>query len=383
VSYSFEFLEPTQVGLEINQPMRAQAWQESRMFATASSRWNAYLNQVCLQTVLEWLREDYDPQATALPNLAALSSYWEVVNGSVIALAGRRLVLMPSETIDSDELRVPQEWVDIPSWAGDYYVSVQINEDEGWVQLQGFVTHRQLKERGQYEWSDRAYCLDHSDLIADFGALWVSRQLAPQEVTQAETSAIAPLSTVQAEQLIERLGNPTVVTPRLAIPFEPWAALVSHGGWRQNLAERRRGLPEQRSLLQWLRTGVSTLAQQSGWGQVEFQLAGGRGEPTGVGRALCRQLTIADQPYELLVSQVETQPNAWRFTLRSLVAGGLIPAGFALRLLTEDLQPFEGNEDVTAALAESLFIEVALEPGEGVVWEISPLPSGYEREILR
>ncbi|HEY9642421.1 MAG TPA: DUF1822 family protein [Coleofasciculaceae cyanobacterium] len=388
MSYSFESLEPTQVGLEIDETLRARAWQESRAFATAASRWNAYLNQLCLQTVLAWLREEYDPQAAVFPHRAALTSYWEVVNGAAIAFAGRRLILIPCEAIEVDELRVPQEWVDIPSWVGDYYGAIQVNEDEGWVQFKGFVTHRQLKERGQYEWNDRVYCVDQSDLIADFGALWVSRQLAPQEITQVATPAIAPLpTTMQANHLIERLGHPAVVMPRLAIPFEPWAALMAHGGWRQKIAERRRGLPEQRSLLQWLQTGVSTLAQQAGWGQVEFQqAAGARGEASGLGRALSRPLTIADQPYELLVSPVaaeEAEPHAWRFTLRSLAAGGLIPAGFVLRLLTEDLQPFEGNEDIATAAVESLFIEVALEPGEGIVWEITPLPEAYEQEILR
>jgi hypothetical protein len=32
---------------------------------------------------------------------------------------------------------------------------------------------------------------------------------------------------------------------------------------------------------------------------------------------------------------------------------------------------------------EQLYIEVALEPGEGIVWEIEPLPDNYDREILK
>ena len=35
-------------------------------------------------------------------------------------------MLIPSEAIDDSELEVPQEWVDIPSWAADYYLAVQI-----------------------------------------------------------------------------------------------------------------------------------------------------------------------------------------------------------------------------------------------------------------
>jgi len=367
--------------LEIEAPM--PSWQRSQGLGTDASRWNGYLNRLCLHTILDWLRQDYDARAAALPNAAALDSFWELVNGTAIALAGRRLILIPSEAIDADELRVPQEWVDIPSWAGDYYGAVQVDIDEGWMQLNGFATHRQLRQ-GRYEESDRTYCLEDSDLIADFGVLWVSQQLAPQEITRALIQDLATLQTTQAENLIDRLGNPAVVNPRLVIPFEQWGALVQHGGWRQRLAERRQGLPEQRSLIQWLRSGVSTLAQQAGWGQVEFQpsVAGARGEATSGGIALTRQLNIAELPYELMVAPMTIEANTWRFTLRSLTTGGSIPAGFVLRLLTEDLQPFEGNEDRAEAAIDALFIEVALEPNEGLVWEVEPTPEGYDREIL-
>ena len=62
---------------------------------------------------------------------------------------------------------------------------------------------------------------------------------------------------------------------------------------------------------------------------------------------------------------------------------GLIPAGFKLRLLTEDLLPFEGNEDSANTEVEQLYVEVTLEPGEGIVWEVEPIPEAYDREILR
>ena len=80
---------------------------------------------------------------------------------------------------------------------------------------------------------------------------------------------------------------------------------------------------------------------------------------------------------------VDLANNVWRFELSSLAPGGLIPTGVTLRLLTEDLQPFENNEDTATAPVEQLYIEVALESGEGIVWEIEPTPEDYDREILR
>jgi hypothetical protein len=69
--------------------------------------------------------------------------------------------------------------------------------------------------------------------------------------------------------------------------------------------------------------------------------------------------------------------------LRHLTVGLTIPSGFKLRLLTEDLQPFPDNKAVATTAVESLFIDVALEPGEGIVWEIEPLRENYDRKILR
>jgi len=56
------------------------------------------------------------------------------------------------------------------------------------------------------------------------------------------------------------------------------------------------------------------------------------------------------------------------FELRNSSVGEPIPHGFKLRLLTEDLQPFENNEATATKPVDKLYIQVALEPGEGLVW---------------
>jgi hypothetical protein len=191
----------------------------------------------------------------------------------------------------------------------------------------------------------------------------------------------------QAENLIARLGNLDVINPRLAVPFVLWGALLEHGGWRQRLYHHRLGDPEQWSIFQWLQSGVSEVAKQIGWEQVGWQpsLAAARGTiqiPSVV--FLSRHLAIAGQQYELrVIPQGKPEDRIWRFELRNASMGERIPGGFKLRLLTENLQAFEGNEDVATTAVNLLFVEVALEPGEGLVWEIEPKPENYDREILR
>lgn len=383
MTFDSALFDPIQLCLNIDPETQSQAWQHSQTFATSTSQWNAYLNQLCLETLLPCLREDA-PRANAVPSRAALANIWELMNGSAVAWADRRLVLIPTETIDLEEIRIPQEWVDIPNWAADYYLAVQVNPDDAWVRVAGFITHRQLKQRAQLDPNDRTYCVDGLDLIPDLSVLWVTQQLQAVEPTRATVPEVSNLSATEANNLIQRLGNPTVVNPRLAIPFDRWAALLSHSGWRQRLAEQRRGLFEQRSPLQWLQAGISSFAE--GWGRVDYQIGAAAARSTEVTNptaAVSRQITIADQRYELQVAPVDLAANIWRFELSSLTSTGLIPTGFTLRLLTEDLQPFTGNEDTAVSPVDRLYIEVALEPGEALVWEIEPTPEAYDREILR
>ncbi|MBV8884006.1 MAG: DUF1822 family protein, partial [Chroococcidiopsidaceae cyanobacterium CP_BM_RX_35] len=299
----------------------------------------------------------------------------------------KRLVLVPTETIDLSELRVPREWVDIPSWVADYYMAVQVNPDDGYVKIWGYTTHQQLKANGSYDLGDRTYYLGEDDLIQDLNVLWVMRQLNLEELTRREVAPLPALPLAQAENLLRRLGNPGLVMPRLAVPFELWGALLDNGNWRQSLHHRRQGVAEPWSIPQWLQSGVSEVAQQLGWGKVQFQPSpvGARGAEQTANNpdVLSRRMTIAGQQYELrIIPQGPSENRIWRFELRS-PTGDRIPSGFKLRLLTEDMQPFENNEDIATTAVDRLFVEVFLEQGEGLVWELEPIPDNYDREILR
>ncbi len=379
MSFNSALFKLDQLYLEI--PERAH---QTAAYSTAGARWRASLNQFTLDAFLPWLQEEYAPEARSWLNPATLPTVWEFVNGTAIAFDNVRMVLIPSDAIDTDELRVPQEWLDIPAWAADYYVAMQINPDEGWMRVLGYTTHHRLKTQGNYDPSDRAYTLSEDSLFQDLNILWLARELGANDVLRAEVAALPSLPATQATNLIERLSDPTIVFPRQAIPFPLWGALLEHGGWRKRLYQWRQGMPEQWSISQWLQSGVSMLAEQIGWHQVERQPAiVFRSLPTTV---LTRQLSIAGNSYQLNITPLpeHTTPeaSAWRFELRSSDSTGRIPSGFKLRLLTEDLQPFEHNQDEAVEPVEVLSVEVLITPHEGLVWEVEPMPDGCDREIL-
>ncbi|MBD3885418.1 DUF1822 family protein [Phormidium tenue FACHB-886] len=220
--------------LEITQEIHTESWQQSQTLQ--GNRWQAYLNQVCLQTVLDWLQEKYGSEVR-VGDPAGVPPLWEIVNGSVLVLGEIRLVLVPTEAIDHLEFRVPQEWIDIPSWVGDYYLAIEVDTDERSLNLWGYTTHQALKTTASYDPIDRTYCLEGSQLFADLNGLWVLYQLAT-EPTRAPISSLPPLTAAQAERLIEQLAPPTLILPRLELPFPEWGALLEQD-WRQQLCQAR------------------------------------------------------------------------------------------------------------------------------------------------
>ncbi len=379
-----DFIKPNQVYLEIPPSLAALA----SSYATAGAQQRAWMNQIGLEVFQLWLEEEFNLTTQVYPNAASLPSIWEVVNGTALTFDQRRLVLLPTVAIAVDELRVPQEWVDIPGWAADVYISLQVDPDQSWVCITGYCTHQQLKTGGVYETSDRTYCMDADDLLQDINSLLISHQLetsaALKTAFRSEVAPLPHLSQAEATSLIERLGNSRVVFPRRAVPFQQWGAVFSHGGWGQALYNRRQGLSDRDSVMQWIQAGVSGFAQQLGWQRQQFVLTlpGSRNRSLATG--IVRSLMIADKSYELRVFSLDRSgAPVWRVELRSATSGGTIPVGFKLRLLTEDLQSMENNEHVATTEVESLYIDVVLEPGESFVWEIEPLPAGCDREILR
>lgn len=384
---------PTHLVLELEQATIDQAWLQSSKCASAASRWQNYLNQVVLNVFLPWLQTEEDATAQVGFSQTAQADIWEVVNGTAIAIKDAKLVLIPTESDDLSELRVPQEWVDVPQWTADYYLAVQVNVDAGYVRVWGYTTQQKLKNEGDFSYSDRTYSLTEEQLISDISALWVARELCPDEVTQTAIEPIGSLAPGKAESLIERLGSQSQLLPRLAVPFTTWGALLQNPSWCHRLATRRRGTASKTPVMQWFKQGMANMTAEFGWRQIELTLSGegAKGvvtsDPTTEATTvpdfgLAKKIAIANQDYELKILPL-AEVGAWKLELCSITPGCMIPTGYKLRLLTEDLQAFEDNEDIATEAEEYLSLEVDVEPGESLIWQIEPTPDNYQQEILQ
>lgn len=182
---TFLFAEPTQLWLEISPQDQSSAWEQSQSLCQSVSRWRAYINQLCRETFISYLKEEYPQETIPRINLGTLLSLWDVVNGSFVTMGDKKFILVPTEASDDEELSVPQEWMDIPSFVGDYYLAVQVNPDEQWIRIWGYTTHEKLKNQGHYDPIERSYSLDKDDLTEDINVLWLAQELCPQETIRA------------------------------------------------------------------------------------------------------------------------------------------------------------------------------------------------------
>lgn len=208
-------------------------------YSNPASYRNAYMNLICLQAFLNWVKDNPDIHDTPnpWPSIEALPSLWEFINGTMISFGNRRIVLIPSDALDTEELSVPQEWVDIPLWGVDYYIGVQVNEEKNWLQFWGYTSHRLLKTKGVYDPIYRHYDLDRDFVLTDIDLLWVALSLDLQE-----TKPLVSLPEINPEVVqsnIEQLSKPLPYSPRLELAFSQWSAIMAQDEWRQHLYHHR------------------------------------------------------------------------------------------------------------------------------------------------
>ncbi len=231
---------PERLWLEISDQAQEHAWRLSKQksYTHTNASWNAYLNNLCLHVFSAWLKEDPDFRETVNVWLddEQLASVWEVVNGTMLTIGDTKLVLIPSDKSNFQELRIPQEWVDIPNWASNYYLAVQLNLEERWFGVWGYTTHQQIRKEAKYDSLDQTYSLNVEDLITDLNVMWVAREVCPVEKLEVEPLSI---SSTQVEKLLEQLSKFMFYSPRLDVPFEMWGALLAVEEYRQRLYQLR------------------------------------------------------------------------------------------------------------------------------------------------
>ncbi|MDY6786153.1 MAG: DUF1822 family protein [Cyanobacteriota bacterium] len=272
--------DPDSLWLKCPIPLQKEAWDKSLNHSSSTARNRAYINFLCLNTLLPWLEDWFEEEQSVTLQVfqeESLSSFWEVVNGTAIDIGGTRLILLPSETTDLEQFCIPQEWVNIPSWQGDYYLAIQINleqKDYFWIRIWGLAPYSTLKSLGNYDESECVYSIEQDYLYKSFTKTLLDVKPAQQRAKRGNRKL--DLSPNLAEYLLQQLGDREVYFPRLVVQseskFDLWEALLANPKWREELYLRRTGqwsldraLPP---LHQWFETNNPEIVQDlkvAGW----------------------------------------------------------------------------------------------------------------------
>ncbi len=163
-----------------------------------------------------------------------LSSMSEFIDGYAIQIGEIRLVIIPSTCIDANEIQVPREWVDIPGWQADYYLGLEIDEDNSYIRAFGWTTHRRLKKQAALDAHFHSYFMNSEDIIDDIAVLLLSLEDQIQE--RAAIDKLPSLSpTFNIESIINKKVG--VAMSRLLLPFDKWAAVWANDELRTELYE--------------------------------------------------------------------------------------------------------------------------------------------------
>ncbi|MEL6554643.1 MAG: DUF1822 family protein [Cyanobacteria bacterium J06621_11] len=238
---SLDLNNPVQPTLELLPSL--DLWQRCEQLLEPDARWQIYLHQLAESALIKWFEHEVAPseiETSVVPSVqpwptANACDVWHVVEGLALTIGASRIVVILSESIDAAELRVPQEWVDLPTWVGDYYLAAQVDVDEQRLSLWGYATHLQLKTEGAYDCDSRTYLLNDVSLVEDFSVFQAARQLVPR--CRASLAALPTVSALQATNLQSRLAS--VPEPRLEVPFAQWGALLSDRTWRDAFYKQR------------------------------------------------------------------------------------------------------------------------------------------------
>jgi Protein of unknown function (DUF1822) len=338
-------LNPESLWLEIPKAAQDLAWRQASLLS-ASVRQRAYLNLLC-QTIL--FSENSEHFADAQPS-EDCSNFWELgIDGFSVLLDAQQFIIVPSDALEIDELRISQEWVDIPDLVADYYLAAQVDTTEKLICIWGYTTHRQLKEMGHYDPCDRTYSLERDAVIEDINSLWLRRRHFSAEPTQSPILDPSPVSLDVLAQSLEKLANPTLIFPRRAISFDLWAAIIGNENWRRMLIERRRLLAKPLTeteavnhLGQWFENRF-----EAGWQTIHQYIA-----PHLIGAFMINQVKRAkllDLTVELLNYQVALMITLGKTEDSTTVQASVYPTGeqtalppnLKLSILTQTGQVFK------------------------------------------
>ena len=252
---SFANLYPEELWIQIDKKTQTRAEELSQTYSSPPFSDRVYLNKLARSCLLKELKKQTDDEEiqigvnpTNQNNYENSVAIWTFIGGSdlEIQIKGqnetfkKRLILIPLDLYENGELfSIPREWVDLENWSGHYYLSVHVDVEEGWLRVRGFTTHKQLKQKADYNPYNYRYELLPEQLINDFSVLSLSLKLTPDAKQQSTSEKHLILQSeminqenleIEAEEeaktILSEWKTHFSYPPRMSMDFEKWARFI-------------------------------------------------------------------------------------------------------------------------------------------------------------
>jgi hypothetical protein len=228
-------LNPDSVWLDISETTKQEMWNYLSSQQFQGDQQTVYLHRLCQAIIVPYFQE----QATEIKLDKEMEEFWVLgVQGFSLQVDNLRFVIVPSDTFDIDEFRIPQEWVDIPELVADYYLAAQVDMEEHSIRIWGGATHRMIKEIGKFQRRDRTYSLGRDEIIEDINVIWLRQKHFAQEPNRA---IIPELPTCALDELLDAeniLANPDLLFPHRAVAFATWSYILCNKTRRKRVLNR-------------------------------------------------------------------------------------------------------------------------------------------------
>ncbi|MBD2215049.1 DUF1822 family protein [Nostoc linckia FACHB-104] len=220
--------------LKISEQDIEEAEANTRYYANQTGFNYALVNYICVKLLTNWFKEyqGIEPNHQVFSSEKNLSRIWQFINGLVVNINDKRLILIPSTATDLEGFEVEQEWVDVPSFAGNFYLPVQVDLEKKYLHIWGFISRQNLKEAAYYDEFEKLYIVESSHVIDDLETIGIALELCEEK---GNFKPLPTLTQSEATKLIETYSNPSPYSPRLKGNFQEWMALLNTEEWLKKL----------------------------------------------------------------------------------------------------------------------------------------------------
>ncbi|ASC73452.1 hypothetical protein XM38_044190 [Halomicronema hongdechloris C2206] len=233
--------------LELTPDQVAQAATRSQADPHPERQWRIYLHGLALQGFTSWLQERAPELALGTDQVSLQDPAYAHAIDAVCGLrvGELRLCLLTSGTLVDSVLPLPKAAVELPDWAAQLFVWMEVDEHRGTARVGGVLRRDQLlrqlgPDSHQVDWALSVplswFERDSEQLLLYLRCL----EAAALPVTTTATPDLTANHQTRLQQLLPQLQQADVL-PEARLPWSLGAALLSHPDWTRWLYGVQRG----------------------------------------------------------------------------------------------------------------------------------------------